>query len=267
MLYFPQLSTGAISQFPIRKTRTRRIVSSISEDGHRFAVPDESGGTIGWELSFSEMSDDEMAQLAAFFGTTEGRLQSFTFFDPTTNLLFWSENLDHPVWQKSSFLQIAGGIGDPLGSTRATQITDSGAGDLALTQTLNIPGGVIACFSVYARSDNSGGSLSLSRTSGAASDTASFSLSGDWRRFTLSGTLAGGDPASSNFGIGLGAGASVDVFGLQVEPHPGASMYSPSFADSGIFSSARFDNDAITITATGPNRNSCSLKIVTPANR
>lgn len=265
MLYFPQLSTGAISQFPIRKTRARRIVSSISEDGHRFAVPDESSGTIGWEMSFGEMSDDETAQLAAFFGVTEGRLQSFTFFDPTANLLFWSENLDHPVWQKSSFLQIAGGIGDPLGSTRATQITDSGAGDLALTQTLNMPGGVTACFSAYARSDNSGGSLSLSRTSGATSETSSFPLSGDWRRFTLSGSLTGGDPASSTFGIGLGTGASADVFGLQVEPHPGASLYTPSSADSGIFSAARFDNDALTITAKAPNRNSCSVKIVTPA--
>ncbi|MGI8990138.1 MAG: phage head spike fiber domain-containing protein [Bryobacteraceae bacterium] len=266
MLYFPQLVTGATSQFPIRKTRARRIISSISEDGHRYAVPDESGGTIVWDLSFSEISDGEMAQLVAFFNETEGRLQLFTFFDPTSNLLFWSENPDHPVWQKSSFLQIAGGAGDPLGSTRATRITDTGAGDLALVQTINMPGSATCCFSVYARNE-SGGSLSLGRTSGTASDTAAFSLSGDWKRFTLSSTLADGDPASSNFAVGLGAGASADVFGFQVDAQPGASIYSPSFADSGVFPVARFDDDAITITAAAPNRNSCSVKIITPANR
>ncbi len=266
MLYFPQLFTGAMSQFPIRKTRAQRIISSISEDGHRFAIPDESGGTIGWELSFSEISDDEMNQLSSFFSATEGRLQSFTFFDPISNLLFWSENLDHPVWQKSSFLQIAGGIADPLGSTRATQITDAGAGDLALVQTLNTPGNASCCFSVYARSDSSG-SLSLSRTSGTASDALRFSLSTEWKRFTLSSSLAAGDPTSSDFGVGFGAGASVDVFGLQVEAQPGSSMYWPSFADSGVFPDARFDNDAITFTAAGPNRNSCSVKVITRANR
>ncbi len=264
MLFFPQLFTGAITQFPIRKTRARRIISSISEDGHRFAIPDESGGTIGWALSFSATSDDEMAQLSAFFNATEGRLQSFTFFDPTSNLLFWSENLDHPVWQKSSFLQVAGGIADPLGSTRATHVSDAGAGDLALVQTLNIPGNAICCFSAYARSDSSG-SMSLSRTSGTALDTATFSLSAEWKRFTLSSSLAAGDSASSDFSVGFGAGASADVFGLQVEAQPGASMYWPSFADNGVFPHARFDNDSITITTAGPNRNSCSVKIITPA--
>lgn len=264
MLYFPQLSTGAVTQFPIRKTRSHRTVLTISEEGYRFAVPDEGGITIRWMLSYHYLSDEESKQLLEFFKAAEGRLQPFTFLDPIGNLLFWSEDPNHSVWQRSSFLQSVMDVSDPIGSSRAFRLTNGGAASLPFEQTVNVPGNVTCCFSVYARG-NSGSSITLSRASGSAIHSSSFDLTATWRRFILSSTLDGGDE-SSIFGLTLNAGSSADLFGFQVDPQPGASTYVPTFDHSGVYSTTRFDQDVMTVTATAPNRNSCSLALVSQGN-
>ena len=264
MLYFPQLSTGAVSQFPIRKMTSHRTVLTVSEDGYRFAVADEGGMTIRWTLTYNELSDEETQRLLDFFMAAEGRLQPFTFLDPIGNLLFWSENPNHSVWQKSSFLQSAGDVADPTGSSRAFRLTNGGAAALPYEQTVNVPGKATCCFSVYARS-NSASSIALNRVSGNATQTSSFGLTASWRRLIHSTKLDDGD-YSSIFGLRLNAGSSVELFGFQVNPQPGASIYVPSFDHSGVYPAARFDQDAMTVTATAPNRNSCSLALITQAN-
>lgn len=264
MLYFPQLSTGAVSQFPVRKVRSHRTVQTVSEDGYRFAVPDEAGMTIRWVLSYTELSDEENQHLLDFFKASEGRLQSFTFFDPIGNLLFWSENPDHPVWQKSSFVQSAGNVADLLGSSRAFRLTNAGAAALPFEQTINVPGNVTCCMSVYARSDGAS-SIALSRASGSITQRSSFDLTRSWQRLIHSTKLDGGD-VSSTFGLTLSAGSSADLFGFQVNPQPGASIYVATFDHSGVYPATRFDQDSMTIIATAPNRNSCSLALITQAN-
>jgi hypothetical protein len=67
---------------------------------------------------------------------------------------------------------------------------------------------------------------------------------------------------SISFGIALGPGTTVDVFGMQVEAQPGASLYKRTAEAGGVYPNARFRDDVMTITTIGPNRHSCEMDIV-----
>ena len=98
MLVFPQLETGALSQFPIRKQRRKRTVVNTAPDGRSIKLADPNGEVTEWQLSYSDLSDRETSALEEFFKTAEGSLNGFTFLDPTANLLAWSDKLDGTAW-------------------------------------------------------------------------------------------------------------------------------------------------------------------------
>ena len=56
-------------------------------------------------------------------------------------------------------------------------------------------------------------------------------------------------------------GASVTVYGLQVEPQIGRSSYKRTTEQSGIFTNAYFDQDSLIESLTAPNQNSGTLRI------
>src|SRR5579863_3831656 len=124
MFYFPQLSTGAIGQYPIQKRRLTRTVTNEATDGVMFKLVDTNAVAVEWTLQFTTMSDDESNALALLFNNVEGQLGSFTFLDPTDNLLLWSEDLTQPAWSANSLLTITGGVADPNGGTSATQLSN-----------------------------------------------------------------------------------------------------------------------------------------------
>jgi hypothetical protein len=43
-------------------------------------------------LSYTALSDAELAALEQFFASAQGTLNGFTFLDPAANLLAWSED-------------------------------------------------------------------------------------------------------------------------------------------------------------------------------
>ena len=63
------------------------------------------------------------------------------------------------------------------------------------------------------------------------------------------------------FGIEIGAGDAVEVYGLQVEAQAAASAYKASVR-GGVYEDAHLGDDALTITCTDVNRNSCTVKII-----
>jgi len=69
------------------------------------------------------------------------------------------------------------------------------------------------------------------------------------------------DTASMRFGIEVAAGATVNVYGLQVEAQGAASAYRAS-TRGGVYPDAHFSADELTVTCTGLNRNSCNVSIV-----
>jgi hypothetical protein len=263
MFYFPQLSTGAIGQYPIQKSRVSRTVVNESTDGFTFKLADSNAVAVEWTLKFTTLSDAERDALALLYQNVEGQLGSFTFLDPTDNLLLWSEDLTQPAWTANSLLTITGGVADPNGGTSATQLSNTGSAALSAQQVINGPGWYQYAFSVQV-SSSSNQQITLIRSTATASQSAVFTAGPDWTRIVLPGNFGGTDE-SVTFGIQLPPGGTVDLFGLQAEAQPGASGYKQTLDSGGVYPNARFLDDTLTIQTDGPGQHSCQISIHTQA--
>ena len=63
------------------------------------------------------------------------------------------------------------------------------------------------------------------------------------------------------FGIEVPAGASIDGYGVQVEPQAGASAYKASTA-GGVYPDSHLASDEMKMICTGVNRNSCRVHVI-----
>lgn len=259
MLYFPQLPSGAVAQYPATKNTTQRTIVNTLPDGSTVKYVDSGASSVAWQLQFQSLADSEVAVLQEFFASCEGQLNAFTFADPTGNLLAWSEDLTQPAWQASTLLQIVGGISDPTGGTSATQVTNPTGADLTVLQTVNAPGWYCYCFSVYVQSQ-SGVNVTLQRQAGGSSSATSFPTENSWQRIQLSGqtqTTAN----SVTVGITIPTGQTIDVFGFQLEPQPAASAYKSSYSTGDVYANAHFTTDTLAVTTSAPNCNQCTLSV------
>lgn len=255
MLVYPQLSTGALCQFPLHKSRRTRTVSNRAADGSTIKLADPAAEVTVWQLEYTDLSDQEAGALRDFFAATEGTLNGFTFPDPAGNLLGSSGQLDAQVWQKDSMLTVASGVTDPFGGTSAWRLTNGGAAGQALAQTLEVPGQYEYCVSAYLRSDQPStvglicGAQMTTQTAGTI-----------WRRASMS-AVGPADAESMRFGIQVDAGATLEVYGLQVEPQGAPSVYKAT-TRGGVYSDAHLQSDELNVTCTGVNRNSCTVRII-----
>jgi hypothetical protein len=254
MLVYPQPASGALSQFPVQRRHNLRTLVNAAADGTVIKLADPGAETMEWQLNYAALSDAELAALQQFFSAAEGTLNSFTFLDPMGNLLAWSNDLSDAVWDKAPLLSSTGGNADPAGGTNAWRMVNGGAGAQDLSQTVAAPGGYLYCFSVYAKS--------------AAPATVTLLLGGNrhdqilstgWQRMACTGT---GDAAASSvtFGVEFGAGAAVDLYGLQVEPQASPSLYMAS-TGGGCYEAARLRDDALAFTTMDVNRHSATVNV------
>ncbi len=148
MMVYPQLGTGSLAQFPIRKQQQQRTVVNAALDGSAIRLADPNGAGTLWVLSYAGLTDTEREALEAFFEAAEGSLNAFTFLDPTANLLAWSDQLTNGVWQLDPLLTLTGGVADPAGGTLAWKLLNIGAAAQGISQTLQSPAGYLYCLSV-----------------------------------------------------------------------------------------------------------------------
>jgi hypothetical protein len=259
MLYFPQLSSGALAQYPLRRSQKKRTIWNDCIDGSDFRLADSGATTVEWRLPYSGLTQDEWQALVTLFQGTEGRLQTFAFFDPADNLLRYSGTLDNTVWVKDPLLQLVAAISDPFGQTDAWQLTNAGSASQVLSQTIEIPGSYVCCFSVYARSA-SPVQITMTRTDSDAGVSSLQEIGSDWRRLQLSGAV-GGSATSGTCSISLPPGAVVDVYGLQVEAQPQPSDYKQTYANCGVYPATRFSEDSLTTTAVAVNNYAINLSL------
>lgn len=258
MLVFPQLSSGANVQYPLARTEASRTVVNVLQDGSMVKFEDVSGGRTRWELRLDSLDEAERQAVEAVFLATEGELQTFTLLDPTVNLLSWSEDLSKPAWVAEPLLQVVAGSSDPTGGTGAWQLTNAGQASQQVSQTIAGPGQFEYCFSVYVRGTGNAG---LARsTTGAPPDVRTFPLSATWQRISSAGRLGG---ASNTFqaAIVLEAGATVQVFGPQLEAQPAPGPYRRSQGASGAIQ-VRFEGGQLRTIAGGLDRNSSVIRLV-----
>ena len=231
MLVFPQLVSGALTQFPIRKQQRQRAEMRQHVAVRRIRLDDVPGAETLWTLRYVNLNDAEIDALAAFFALTEGSLNGFTFLDPAANLLAFSEDLTNANWTKDPLLTITGNVNDPLGGTGAFHLANSGAGPQGIAQTLNAPPTYQYAFSAYARSA-SPATLTLR----AGSYSLSAALTATWQRYSVTGSAAFDAPAIE-FELQTSAATSIDIFGPQAEAQWSSSLKSSTV---GVTTSARF---------------------------
>ncbi len=208
-----------------------------------------SGGFV-----YSDLTDGERSSIESLFEAAEGQLNTFTFLDPTDNLLMWSEDWTQAVWTADPLLQVTGGVSDPLGGSAAMQLTNTAQTTQQIIQNTSGPSSFVYCYSVYVRSAVPA-TIQLVVTATGQTALTPVTTGTSWMRVTAVGSLSV-QQDGVGFGVQLPAGVQVDVFGAQVEAQPGAGLYKKTIDLGGVYSSTRLSSDllAVTATATQPAR-------------
>jgi hypothetical protein len=264
MLYYPQLTTGAVAQFPVTRTTNMRAVANQLASGFTIRLADTGAQKVQWRLRYSSLTDGERSSIEELFEGSEGQLNTFTFLDPTDNLLMWSEDWTQTVWAADPLLQVTAGLPDPLGGTGAMQLTNTGQAAQQIIQHTDGSSSFLYCYSVYVRS-NVPATVQLVVTATGQTFLKAASTGTSWMRVTTSGSLAV-QQDGVGFGVQLPAGAQVDMFGAQVEAQPEAGLYKKTIDRGGVYSSTRFSSDLLAFTATAPNQNSCQVDLISNLN-
>lgn len=261
MNYFPQLLTGALVQYPLRRARGHRTVVNDAGDGTPIRYADTDYLRTGWEFDMSSLTDSEAEGVEDLFALSEGRLRSFTFCDPADNLLCWSEDYSNAIWVKDPSLTLVTGVADPQGGTSAVRVTNSSGAVQKMRQSVPLPASYVLSFSIHARSSVPG-ILRLGGSSENLNQVRAVALSATWTRVHWGGSVSGAE-TPLYFGVELAAGQSVELFGAQLEPQPAMSRYKSTTSACGIYPNARFGEDHLRRVATENGRSSMRVRIVT----
>src|SRR5580704_13243293 len=200
MLVFPQLLTGASALYPVTLKLIQRTVVNVLGDGSTVVFADPDAAATGWELHASGMTLAEWTAVESLFVAASGMWQTFTFLDPTGNLLEQSENFGAGAWTNGALIELTTGVAEPLGSTGATGVINAGEAAESVAQTLAVPGKFYYCLSVWARTD---GASTVTLMIGSTSKT--FALTSAWQRISLALNL-GTSATTVTFGAQLAAG-------------------------------------------------------------
>jgi len=260
MLYYPQLASGAVSQFPVSRNARLRTVSNQLPGGFSIRMADGGAQKVQWQLRYAGLTDGERASIESLFGASEGQLNTFVFLDPTANLLQWSEDWTQAVWAADPLLQVSGGIAGPFGGTGAIQLTNIAQASQHIVQNTSGPSGFVYSYSVYVRSAVAT-TIQLVMTTTGQTILTPITTSASWLRVTASGNLSV-QQSGIAFGIQLPAGAQVDVFGAQVEAQPAAGLYKKTIDLGGVYTQTRFSADLLTVSATAPNQHACQVDLI-----
>lgn len=260
-LYYPQLMSGALAQYPIRKTRIARTIKNVLPDGSLILLADPGAARLVWQLSYADLDAVDAASLQALFNACAGPFHAFTFIDPTSNMLVSSSNLTSGVWQTSSLINVAAGATDPGGGSAAFTLTNTGQATEEISQALLVPSGYQYCFSLYATSAQVS-NVTLIRRGGSTEESEPVPIGPNWMRLISTGRL--NDPgATFSVAISLAAGQQVGIFGVQLEAQIAPSRYCPTAQTGGVYAQAHWSADQLTLIANAPNLFSTSFDIET----
>ena len=253
-MVFPQLSSGAVAQLPLRRETGYRTLVNQALDGSEIRLSDLDFFERSWELPLESLSDSEWQAIQALFAAVEGRLATFLFLEPGENLLAWSEKFTEAVWTTSG-VTLTEGIPDPFGGTAATEL--SGAG--AVSQRLSIPATFRYAASIWGKASQPGATFVLSDGAGQQKSI-EFAADGTWRRYALSTawTVA---TETVVFTVNSPGAAAVDIYGAQLEAQPAASAYKKTLDRGGAHPAARFSSDMLGDRATGVGQHSSVIRI------
>ncbi len=255
MLFFPQLRSGAIAQLPLQKTIALKTLLNSLPDGSVISAADVSFIERQYDLSLSGLTLTEANAVMSLFQSAEGRLNTFAFADPASNLLCWSTDLTQPCWNKDPQLAVTSAE-DAFGAGTGATLSNGGQTSQSVTQAVNAPPELTYTFSAYLRAD-AAATVDLT-ISGGASVTAV--IGNAWRRWSVASSGGGGSGVT--FTLTIPAGQTVQVCGPQAEAQPCAGAYKAATSRGGAYPNSRFDQDTLEITADGTGNYSCTVRVL-----
>lgn len=260
-LYYPQLSSGALVQYPIKKTRLFRTVKNVLPDGSIFLISDPGYSHLLWTLSYSGLASSDIQALQAHFAACNGPFHEFTFIDPTDNMLLWSSDLSNSVWQSSSLIKIQANTADPFGGSAAFTITNNGQTNQTFSQTISVPAGYQYCFSVYLASVQQA-TGALLRSGSSTTQGMNASVSQTWQRIVSTGQLSESGEVFT-VALSLLPGQQLLVYGPQLEAQVSPSTYRPTAQQSAVYPGSHWSIEQLSIVATAPDLFSTAFTIET----
>jgi hypothetical protein len=258
-LVFPQLSSGAVAQFPIRKSIAVHTILNALEDGTVLAYADPNSGRLGWDLSLTALNPAEVDAIESLFSSCSGMWAPFTFIDPTDNMFGFSLDLTATAWQRPSAVAIVGGVSDPFGGLGAFSVTNTGQVPLDFVQNVAAPAAYKYCSSIYVKGA-SAAAVTLVRTSEMESVQDRLDVGTDWIRVSSSSQL-NKEAASFVAGVQLVPGQQLSLFGFQLEPQLVPSRYRQTAAQGGVYANAHWASDQISFTETAPGLFSTTIGV------
>ena len=258
-LFYPQLTSGSLAQYPLRKTRITRTIKNVLPDGSLILLPDFGAARMAWQLDYTHLSFADIQLLESHFQACKGPLSAFTFIDPTGNMLRSSADLTAVDWQTSNLLQIQKSTPDPFEGTTAQTVTNYGQNVQELTQDMRVPANYQYCFSFYAMAVEQT-SLTVFRRGPNSEQSNQLNIYPGWTRLVSEGRL--NDSGSIlTVGIGLAAGQRIGVFGMQVEAQVSPSRYQPTARTGGVYTNAHWATEQLEITAEGVDSYATTISI------
>lgn len=261
MLYYPQLASGSVAQYPVIRSTTTRTVSNQLQSGDTIRMSDLAAERVRWQLQYTGLSNAESSAISQLFAATEGRLNTFTFLDPIDNLLMWSEDWTNSVWAADPLLQVVIGVADPDGGAGAIQLTNTAQGAQQVSQSVAGASWFQYCYSIYLRSD-SPCTVQLLLSSTDQQVTNAVAVGSTWVRAIQTSPLSSQDDGFS-VGLILPPGVQMFAFGPQLEAQPAPGPYKMNTAQAGVYPATRFDTDSLSVTAEAVDQSSCTVKLVT----
>lgn len=240
-LFFPQLSTGALTQYPIKRIKSVHTAGYMAEDGTKVMYFDPSGGSLTWQLSYSGLTQDEVTSLETLFDACCGQFRAFTFLDPLANLL-------GSQWQPDATVQLSRSVATNMGAVVA-----------GIAQSLAIPAGYTYAFSVPGN-QSVDPSATISILASGPNNQNQVVLSLNRPLLIYSGALAD-TGLGFTIKVQLQPGQSIDLSQAQLEAQPAPSPFRPALG--GIYTNAHWGSDELTFVAEGPNSFNTNFSIVT----
>jgi hypothetical protein len=259
-LAYPQLSSGALAQYPLRKRRVIQSSVNTFANGSMITSNINANTQTVWELSYTDLTSADQTALQNHFTACQGPLTPFVFIDPTSNMLSSSIDLTIGHWVAAPLLSVTAGAADPAGGVTAFTLVNASPVDQQLSQTLLAPANFQYCFSLYA-SAAIPTSLRLG-LSAMSSQSQTFELGTAWTRLINSVQLSDSQ-MSITASVIVPAAQTVVVWGPQLEPQPSPSRYRATNSSSGVYQNAHFLGNSLTFQAEAPGLFSTTISIET----
>jgi hypothetical protein len=257
---FPQLSSGAQVQYPLRKRRVIQSTVNAFADGSMITSNINANTQWVWELSYTDLISADQVALQGHFAACQGPLQRFIFIDPTDNMLSNSSDLTMPAWIPDVLLSVTAGASDPMGGSTAFTLVNSGQADQQLNQQIFAPANFQYCFSLHAWASVPT-SIGLG-VSAISSQSQNFAIGPNWMRLVSSPQLTD-NQLSFTASIIVPPGQTVVVWGPQLEAQLSPSRYRATTASGGVYQNAHLLGNSVTFESQAPGLYSTVISIET----